>query len=52
MQLIALERLDSVAHAREVLSQTLDTRIYIPIEPEAWSEPYTRFKALMTNNVV
>jgi rhamnulokinase len=45
MQLIALGRLDGMDHAREVLSQSLDTRIYMPEEPEAWSEPYVRFKS-------
>jgi rhamnulokinase len=49
MQLIALGRLDGVAHAREVLSQSLDTRIYMPEEPEAWSETYMRFKSLIKN---
>ena len=33
IQLIALGRLDNAAHAREVLSQTLDTRIYMRAQP-------------------
>ncbi len=49
MQLIALGRLDGIAQAREVLSQSLDTRVYIPEEPEGWSEPYMRFKSLTKN---
>ena len=49
MQLIALGRLDGIAQAREVLSQSLDTRVYIPEEPEDWSEPYMRFKSLTKN---
>ena len=49
MQLIALGRLDSVAHAREVLNQTRDTRLYMPEEPEAWNEPYRRFRSITEN---
>ncbi len=50
MQLISLGRLDDVSHAREVLSQTLDTRSYMPNEPEAWREPYTRFRSTLKND--
>ena len=46
MQLIALGRLDSVGHGREVLSQTFATRHYIPENPEAWDEPFAKFKSL------
>ena len=46
MQLIALGRLDSVGHGREVLSQTLVTRQYVPENPEAWDEPFAKFKSL------
>lgn len=46
VQLIALDKLDDVAHARKVLSQTLDTISYLPREPKVWREPYTRFKSL------
>jgi rhamnulokinase len=49
MQLITLGRLDCVAHAREVLSKTLGTRVYMPNEPEAWNEQYTRFKSIIKN---
>ena len=50
MQLISLGKLDDVSHAREVLSQTLDTRSYMPNEPEAWREPYTRFRSTLKND--
>jgi sugar (pentulose or hexulose) kinase len=48
MQLIALGRIDNVGHGREVLNKTWVTSHYVPEDPEAWSEPYTRFKSLLT----
>lgn len=48
MQLIALGRIDNVGHGREVLNKTWVTSHYMPEDPEAWSEPYTRFKSLLT----
>lgn len=49
VQLIALGELDSIAHAREILSRTVGTKHFEPnrTQSAAWDDAYERFKPLV-----
>ena len=46
-QLIAIGELGDVAQARAMLSESMDTRRYLPQNTNAWDEHYARFCALL-----
>jgi len=48
VQMVALGELEDVKHAREVLDQTMDTRVYEPVDHEGWEEPYRFFKSMLS----
>ena len=46
VQMIALGEMDDLKHAREILNETLETRVYEPVDHEGWEEPYRLFKSV------
>ncbi len=46
VQAIGLGMLGSLAEAREVVRRSFDVREFTPQRPEAWQEPYERFRKL------
>ena len=48
VQMIALGELDNLKHAREILDQTMETRVYEPVDHEGWEEPYRYFKSKLS----
>lgn len=48
VQMIALGELDDLKHAREILNQTKETRVYEPADHEGWEEPYRFFKSMLS----
>jgi rhamnulokinase len=48
VQLIALGELSSMSQAREILSQTVGTKIYEPQDTSQWDEAYGRYQQYVT----
>ena len=46
VQALGLRLLGSLADAREVVRRSFEVREFTPRQPEAWQEPYARFRQL------